>query len=45
MCIIHIVTHNGFKMLNEPFKLEIKEENRWRFDKNILENKKDLPST
>jgi hypothetical protein len=33
--IIHIVAHNGFTILNEPFKLEIKEDNRWRFDYQI----------
>ena len=33
--IIHIAAHNGFTMLNETFKLEVKEENKWRFDNQI----------
>ena len=34
--VIYIVGHNGQTRLHDPYKLEIREENRWKFDGHIV---------
>ena len=33
--VIYLVGHNGHTRLHDPYKLEIREDNRWRFDGHI----------